>query len=82
MAHYTGRYIPDWIRLTGLDAGKSLPAEVNIRIGQYTRHGILIAIYNSTAIAAEKTGVKLHSIQACISGKNKTGAGYQWRKVK
>ena len=46
---------------------------------QYTRDGLLIACYDSTADAERKTGVKQKGIQNCARGECKTYGGFIWR---
>lgn len=47
---------------------------------QYAANGLKIAEFKSVAEAARSTGVGLHNIHKCCSGKarNKTAGGYRW----
>ena len=48
-------------------------------IGQYTKDGQFVEIYECMKDAAEKTGITLKNISAVISGKNRTAGGYIWK---
>lgn len=51
------------------------------RVKQLTRNGELIAIYDSTADAERKTGIKAKSIQNCARGEKPTVHNYKWSYV-
>lgn len=49
------------------------------RTEQYTKDGLLIACYDSTAAAARQTGYRAKQIQKCARGECKTYRGFVWR---
>lgn len=57
----------------------------NKEVGQYTKDGVLIAIYSSAAQAERETKVKASSIsEICktkYDGIRKTAGGYMWRVI-
>jgi predicted nucleic acid-binding Zn ribbon protein len=50
-------------------------------VAQLSKDGTEIAVYESTAEAARKTGFKSKQIQNCARGEHKTYRGYVWRYI-
>lgn len=51
----------------------------NKRVSQYSLSGDYIATYGSVTLAAEAAKTSRTEISACLSGKQKSACGYQWR---
>jgi len=49
------------------------------KVTQYTKDGVAVASYDSTAEAERMTGVKQRGIQNCARGEKKSYNGYVWR---
>ena len=47
-------------------------------IGQYTKKGQLIKLWESQIEASQITGVAQSSISACCYGRLKTAGGFRW----
>jgi hypothetical protein len=51
------------------------------KINQFSKEDILIAAYDSIIEATEKTKTHRSTIQACATGRTKTGGGFIWKYV-
>ena len=49
-----------------------------VRVGQYTKRGQLIKIWDSQAEASNATGISQVSIGQCCNAKIKTAGGFCW----
>ena len=51
------------------------------KVGQYTKEGTLINVYDGVRLAEENTKINNTSICNCCKGKQKTAGGFVWRYV-
>ena len=49
-----------------------------VKVGQYTKNGKLIKVWESQADASRNTGIHHAAISMCCNGKIKTAGGYLW----
>lgn len=52
------------------------------KVGQYSREGILLNVYNSIQEAADAVKIKHCNISNAITNKQKTAAGFIWKLIK
>lgn len=51
----------------------------NKKVSQYSLEGCYIATYSSVSLAAEAVKTRPSDVSACLSGRQKSACGYQWR---
>jgi len=87
VAIYNDRYIPDWLRLTGLYEEDSIfksKVIVNsyVEIRQYTLDNRLIAVFKSVGDASRCTGIRRNQISTVINGHKEQTGGYKWEGIR
>lgn len=92
--YYNGKYIPSFIRITGIVTTESTRQKqggrkihVNkTRIGkeipvlQLSKKGAVISEFRSIIIAAQTLNICPQGISDCCNGKLKTSGGFCWKK--
>lgn len=52
----------------------------DFKVGQYTREGELLNVYDNIKTASYETGIAYSAIWACVFGRTRTARGFIWRK--
>lgn len=58
-----------------------ISARVSRKVGQYTKDGVLIAVWDSMTLASKKVGACLSEISKCCKDNRYSAGGYKWRKI-
>lgn len=69
-----GKFVSDETRIKQSKAHD----KVKIAVSQYTKEGVFITSYESTAEAQRKTGVHNSHIALCCRGERKSAGGFKW----
>lgn len=76
-ANADDKAVTEYCRNAGTKERKP-PKDQRKKTIQMDRDGNLVAVYESTAEAEKKTGIKQRGIQKCARGKAKTWGGFRW----
>lgn len=60
---------------------RKISDRVSRKVGQYTKDGELVAVYDSMTIASRKTGACLSEISKCCKDFRYSAGGYKWRRA-
>ena len=60
---------------------QKISEKVSKKVAQYTKDGVLIAVWDSMTIASKEIGVCISEISKCCKDNKYSAGGYKWRKV-